>query len=172
MNTKEIFLSLLILSAALFISIEPQNQAIYRTNGVETVDGDTVDVKGEINTTVRLLGVDTPETKAKNKPEEFKLQNTEGNRECLKKWGETATEFTENFTSSGNVKLRTDPVSDERGAYGRLLAYVEKDSKTLGEELLRKGYARVYEAEFTRINKYRNIAESAREKEKGLWSCN
>lgn len=162
----------MILSAALFISIEPQDQTIYRTNSVETVDGDTINVKGEINATVRLLGVDTPETKAKNKPEEFKLQNTQSNRECLKGWGETATEFTENFTSSGNVNLRTDPLSDERGQYGRLLAYVEKDSKTLGEELLRKGYARVYESEFTRINRYRNIVESAREKEKGLWSCN
>lgn len=172
MNTKEVFVALLILSIALFISVEPREQSTYYTDSVETVDGDTINVKGGLNSTVRLLGVDTPETRAQNKPDEFQLQDTPGNRECLKKWGEKATEFTKNFTSSGQVTLRTDPLSDERGNYGRLLAYVEKDSQILGKQLLENGYARVYESEFNKIQEYRNIEESAKEKQIGVWSCN
>lgn len=171
MKNLEITLALILLGSALFISAEPDENSLYQVNSVETVDGDTIDVKGEINTTVRLVGVDTPEISGENSPREFNLSDTESNRNCLRKWGEEASSFTENFTSSGEVSLITDSSAGRRGSYGRLLAYVETDSGQLGRKLLEKGYARVYESEFRQLERYRNIQSTAREQGKGLWSC-
>jgi len=167
----EITLALVILGSALFISAETNEKSFYQVNSVETVDGDTIDVKGEINATVRLVGVDTPEVSGENSPREFNLSDTENNRKCLRKWGEEASSFTENFTSSEEVTLITDSLAGKRGSYGRLLAYVETDSGQLGRKLLKKGYARVYESEFRQLQRYRDIQGTAREQSRGLWGC-
>lgn len=173
MKNLEITLALILLGSALFIAVEPNENEkdLFQVSSVETVDGDTIDVKGEINTTVRLVGVDTPEVTGENSPREFNLTDTERNRNCLRKWGREASSFTKDFTSSGEVTLITDSSAGKRGSYGRLLAYVETDSGQLGRKLLEKGYARVYESEFRQLQRYRNIQSTAREQGKGLWSC-
>jgi micrococcal nuclease len=171
-NRHEIAVALIILGAALVITAGTgPEETDYTVNTTETVDGDTIDVNGDITATVRLLGVDTPETQTSNNPDEFGLQDTLQNRECLQKWGERASEFTANFTSNSEISLETDPGADRRGDYGRLLAYVEKNSETLGERLLEEGYARVYESEFTRLEEYRKIESKARSENQGLWQC-
>ena len=172
MNKSEAGIALVILGLALFLAADTsQDITKYGVNNVETVDGDTIEAEGDINATVRLLGVDTPETVSENKPREFGFSDTQENRNCLKKWGKEASEFTSNFTSTGNVSLDTDPMADRRGAYGRLLAYVEKDSEVLGKRLLEEGYARVYESNFTRLEEYRELQSKAKTEEKGLWQC-
>lgn len=172
MNVKEIIAAILILILALLITADiPSTEKEYKVKNKETVDGDTIKVTGDISATVRLLGVDTPETKGPNKPDEFGLQDTLQNRKCLKKRGERAAEFTSNFTSNSEISLQTDPRADRRGDYGRLLAYVEKDSKSLGARLLKEGYARVYESDFKRLEEYRELESHARSKGQGLWQC-
>ena len=69
------------------------------------VDGDTLELaSGE---RIRLLGVNTPETVAPNKP--------------VEPWGPEATEFSQAFIAAGPVRLTFDQERHDR--FGRHLAY-------------------------------------------------
>ena len=102
---------------------------------INVVDGDTVDIAlalDDPNTTrIRLLGVDTPETKHPQMPVQY--------------FGPQATQFVAERVMNSEVTVRLDPASDIRGKYGRLLAYIElPDSTDLGEQLLAHGLAYAY----------------------------
>lgn len=171
--TNKVFigLSLLLLSFSIIIIIDTGTETDFRAESIRTIDGDTVEAfYNNSSVTVRFLGVDTPETHVENDPEEFGLEDTEENRECLRYWSERSTEFVENFTGPG-TEIYTDEESERYGYYGRLLAYVEKNNKILNEVLLEKGYARVYVSEFTQLEKYLEIEENAKNKNIGVWSC-
>ena len=91
-----------------------------------TIDGDTLVIKvdGDVEH-VRLLNIDTPETKDPNKPVE-----------CL---GPEASAFTHDLVPDGTkVNLVYD--EQKRDRYGRLLATVYlEDGRSLSEELARAG---------------------------------
>ena len=94
------------------------------------VDGDTIDVTidGD-DERVRLIGIDTPETKRPDTPVE-----------CF---GPEATAFTQTLLAPGTpVRLERDVVG--RDDYGRLLAYVYRasDGILVNYEIIRQGYAR------------------------------
>jgi micrococcal nuclease len=138
---------------------------------VEVVDGDTVDIiQNSERDTVRILGIDTPEVRGENIPAEYFLENTSRNRECLIEIGEKASNLAREQVEGENVEVVTDPQSDRRGSYGRLLAYIEYKNTDLGQEMLEKGYARVYNSSFSRIEEYRAIERESREKGKGIWN--
>ncbi len=81
-----------------------------RATVTQVVDGDTIDVRiGGRDERVRLIGIDTPETKKPNTP-----------IEC---YGPEASAFTASILPAGTqVRLERDVVG--RDDYGRLLAYV------------------------------------------------
>ncbi|QKQ97962.1 nuclease [Candidatus Nanohaloarchaea archaeon] len=138
---------------------------------IEVVDGDTIDVEsGGQEITIRLLGVDAPETNSANTPQEFGLRDTFSNRRCLESYGERAAEFLEQKLDS-QIKYRTDSSADRRGEYGRLLAYVYEDNSSVNRLLVEKGLARVYTGKFSREGIYLRQEKQAKRKEKGLWSC-
>ena len=91
------------------------------------IDGDTVEVTaGGRRETVRLLGVDTPETVHPRRPVE-----------CF---GPEAAAFTRARLLGRTVRLSFDRV--RRDPYGRILAYVETtDGRRFNDELLAGGYA-------------------------------
>ncbi len=92
------------------------------------VDGDTVDVMtGRGTDTVRLLGVNTPETHHPTK-----------GVECF---GPEASVFTERRLTGRRVELELDV--EHRDRYGRLLAYVIVDGERFNDLLLRRGYVRM-----------------------------
>lgn len=95
---------------------------------VEVVDGDTVVVESSDgdSDTVRLLGIDTPETKHPTK-----------GIECF---GPEAAAFTTTRLLDEVVQLELDV--ERRDRYGRLLAYVVVDGERFNDELLRRGFAR------------------------------
>src|SRR5262245_64178349 len=93
------------------------------------IDGDTIIVEPEA--TIRLIGVDTPETVKPEHP--------------VEPWGPEATEFTREFLAGGAARLSFDRERVDR--FGRFLAYVWVDDRLLNEELLREGLAR-YEPRF------------------------
>jgi micrococcal nuclease len=94
----------------------------------ETVDGDTVHVQTSSGPdTVRLLGINTPETHHPRKPVE-----------C---YGPEASAYTEQVLTGRRVRLELDV--EQRDKYGRLLAYIVVDGRRFNDELLRRGYARV-----------------------------
>ena len=95
---------------------------------VHVVDGDTIVVDGRGRTdTVRLLGVDTPETVHPDKP--------------VQCYGPEASAYTKAALTGRVVRLETDVETRDR--YGRLLAYVLVDGHRFNDDLLRRGYARL-----------------------------
>lgn len=138
----------------------------------ESVDGDTVKVNSsEGEKTVRLVGVNTPETYGENNPGYFNLEDTERNRQCLRKIGEEATNYVESLLVNRTVKVRTDSIEDNEGSYGRELRYIIVNETTLGEKLLRKGYATVYPSNFEMREKFHRLETKAAEREIGVWNC-
>jgi micrococcal nuclease len=98
------------------------------------VDGDTIRVTtgGGHDRSVRLLGIDTPETHRPGTP-----------IEC---GGPEATANMEKLLPPGTrVRLEADPSQDRIDRYGRLLAYVRLPDGRLAEEAqLAAGWATVY----------------------------
>jgi micrococcal nuclease len=136
------------------------------------IDGDTMEVEfadGRTDT-VRLIGVDTPETDAQNTPAEFGFSESIGARDHLTNWGERATGFATDRLEGERVELYGDPQGDQRGSYGRLLAYVYLGEENFNYELVAEGYARVYESSFEFREAFETAAERARANETGLWA--
>ncbi len=132
------------------------------TGVVESViDGDTVDITiNGIDERVRLLGVDTPETKVPDTPPE-----------C---YGPEAAAFTASLLPVGTVvRLERDIVG--RDDYGRLLAYVYRsdDNVLVNEELVRLGYAQVMRVEPNGIlhERFVDLATGAERADLGLWGA-
>ena len=97
---------------------------------VRVIDGDTVDLRfGNQSERVRLIGIDTPETKKPNTP--------------IQCFGPEASDFTKHLLEVGtSVLVRRDV--EARDDYGRLLGYLYRSSDGLfvNLELARLGYAR------------------------------
>ncbi|MEX0727041.1 MAG: thermonuclease family protein [Planctomycetaceae bacterium] len=88
------------------------------------VDGDTLLL--ETGERVRLIGVDTPETKHPDRPVEL--------------FGLEAAEFVQRRVEGRTVELRFD--RERFDPYQRLLAYVYIDEECLNEEIIRAGYSK------------------------------
>lgn len=123
------------------------------------VDGDTFVAKDKNNETVkiRLIGVDTPETVKPNTP--------------VQPYGKEASNYSKEKLTNQDVFLEYDKEKEDR--YGRVLAYVWLDKKTMfNEQLVKEGLAR--EKYFAPNGKYKNVfeeAESAAKAEhKNIWS--
>ena len=143
--------------AALFFGIafsyaERQgDEEIYRVKRV--IDGDTIELaNGE---KVRLIGVDTPETKHPHKPVEY--------------FGEEADRFTKKMVEGKKVRLEFD--WQERDRYGRLLAYVYlTDGTFVNAEIIKQGYGHAYtKYPFKYLEEFRQYEREARENKIGLW---
>lgn len=123
------------------------------------VDGDTFKVNvGETETTIRLLYIDTPETKKPNTP--------------IQPYGPEASAFTEQLLKeSEEVRFTFDKELTDR--YDRTLAIVElKDGRILNELLLQEGLAKVLivEPNVKMENVYKGLEQSAKQNKVGLWS--
>ena len=96
---------------------------------VRTVDGDTIDVRlaSGATDTIRILGVDTPETHHPTKP--------------VQCFGPEAAAYTHDRLLGRTVQLEDDVETHD--IYGRRLAYVLIDGERFDDELLRLGYARL-----------------------------
>jgi len=124
---------------------------------LKVVDGDTVKIDYEgLETTVRLIGVDTPETVHPSKPVEAK--------------GIEASNFTKNLLEGESIYLRFD--GNRTDKYGRLLAYLYRapDGLFVNLEIVRQGYGHAYTAfPFKHLELFRAYERRAREAGKGLW---
>ncbi len=122
------------------------------------VDGDTVEFRYANGTaeTGRLLGVDTPEVHTENDPTEFERVPDDANgKSCLRDWGHKASEFARTELVDERVTITLDANEEPRGYYGRLLIYVrESDGTLFNYQLVKQGYARVYDSEFTKRDRF------------------
>jgi micrococcal nuclease len=137
------------------------------------VDGDTVEVRfadGEEDT-VRLLGVDTPETElGRVDPPEFEgIPANNAGRDWLFEWGEKATSFATEALDGREVRVATDPEAGRRGSYGRLLAYIYVNGQNFNRQLIEEGYARMYDSSFSQRSAFAEAEARARQNDVGLW---
>ena len=137
------------------------------------IDGDTIEIEYANGTedTIRLLGVDTPETTlSRVDPDEyFGIPDTTAGRDHLFEWGERASALADNELAGEEVEIVVDPESDRRGYFGRLLAYIYVDGENFNERLLTDGYARMYDSQFSMREDFREVEAEAQDDEVGLW---
>lgn len=126
------------------------------------VDGDTIEViNNNAKYKVRLIGIDTPETKHPKKGIEY--------------YGKEASDFTKNYLEGKTVYLEFDIGKQDR--YQRLLAYVWLDEdetdirKMFNSILLLEGYAQIMTVppNIKYVEYFKEYQREARELNKGLW---
>jgi micrococcal nuclease len=129
---------------------------------IDHVDGDTVRVRipnapGNVGAveTIRLIGVDTPETVHPSKP--------------VERFGKEASDFTRAGLLGTRVYLAFD--WDLRDRYGRLLAYIyTADGRCFNAVLIREGYGFAYTRyPFQFMEEFRALEQQARAEKRGLW---
>jgi micrococcal nuclease len=126
----------------------------------EVIDGDTIEValSGRLET-VRLLGIDTPETVHPDKPPE-----------CF--GAEASSLLTALLPKGTSVTLQRD--EEPRDHYGRLLAYVfRSDGLDVGGHMLSSGAARTLAIapNSALTGHYAALESEARAAGQGLWSA-
>lgn len=151
----------------------PQHGTEWTVTITRVIDGDTVEARfpnGETDT-LRLLGVDTPETTlSRVNPEEFEgIPDTTVGRDHLFNWGELAAEYANDQLEGETVRIEVDPEADRRGSFGRLLVYLYVDGENFNKLLLTKGYARVFESTFSKRTEFEDAEATARADNVGLW---
>jgi len=132
---------------------------------VKVVDGDTLtlNIDGQ-NQTLRLIGIDTPETVDPRKP--------------VQCFGVEASNKAKEVLTGQKVRIEKDSTQGELDKYNRLLAYVFlEDGTNFNKMMIEQGYA--YEYTYNLPYKYQadfKLAEQiAREEKRGLWAedtCN
>ena len=109
--------------------------------------------------TVRLIGVDTPETVHPAKP--------------VQEYGKEASCFTTNLLKGEEVYLAYDGDNPAQDRYGRTLAYVYRAPEGLfvNAEIIRQGYGHAYvKYPFKYLEEFRQLERFARHAEEGLWA--
>jgi len=163
-------LTLLFLNFSACIESPTESEEPTNVEVIRIIDGDTIEIEWPNGTqsTVRILGIDTPEVHTDVDTSEWEgIDNETWLREC----GHEASNFTERWISS-TVNLTFDENEGKRGYYGRYLAYVELHNGTdLGAELIKHGWARVYtEGDCKREGQYLDHEDEAQTENKGIWS--
>ena len=122
------------------------------------VDGDTVEIEPAVDgkDSVRLIGVDTPETVDPG--------------ENVEPYGPESSNYATSVLEDEEVELEFD--EERTDQYGRLLAYVYlAGDEMFNGELVEGGYAQVYTVEPNARyeERFRALQEEARDAEIGIW---
>lgn len=131
----------------------------------KVTDGDTIHVSmNGKDETVRLLGINTPETVDPRRPVE-----------CF---GKEASERMKEIASGKIVRLEYDDSQSLRDTYGRLLAYVYlEDGQMVNRKMVAEGYAYEYTylTPYRYQSEFRDLQRLAQSSGRGLWAestCN
>ena len=127
---------------------------------VAVVDGDTIDARfGDREERIRLIGIDTPETKRPDTP--------------VQCYGPEAADFTARMLPVGTA-IRVERDVENRDAYGRLLGYVHRaaDGVFVNYELVRQGFATPLSIEpnVAHARRFVVAAQEAELADAGLWA--
>lgn len=128
---------------------------------VKVVDGDTITIDlGEKNETIRLIGIDTPETS--------------DSRTGVQCFGKEATAKLKSVIGD-RVSIEKDAGEGERDKYDRLLAYVYNEEGTmLNKYLIAQGYAYeyTYDDPYKYQKEFKAAEADAKKNTRGLWAPN
>ncbi len=126
----------------------------------DVVDGDTDRVSiGGRSVKLRLIGIDTPETKHPSKP--------------VQCFGPQASARAEQLLAGRSVWIQYDASQNRRDLYGRDLVYVWLDAHTMfNEVMVRTGYAHeyTYDQPYRYQSQFRAAEVKAKAARLGLWS--
>jgi micrococcal nuclease len=131
----------------------------------DVVDGDTIKINVEGSTvTIRLIGVDTPETVDPRKP--------------VQCFGKEASSYLESLLLNTAISLAYDEHQDSVGAYNRINAYVyTQNGLFVNHHLIEEGYAYeyTYDPKYQYQSLFKQAQRNAEINQRGLWSpdtCN
>lgn len=160
-------LLLMLLLENSFTSVPDSPSEVYRANGTaygvrRVIDGDTVVLyKGQKEETVRLIGIDAPES-----------EHAPGGPEC---YNQEAMARAHELLEGVTVLFVQDPTQDKRDEYGRMLGYMTlPDGTDFGARMIEDGFAHEYTfkgKEYQRQSTYRQLAATAEGEHIGLWGC-
>jgi micrococcal nuclease len=128
---------------------------------VRVIDGDTLDLSlsGQ-RVRVRLIGIDTPETKDENRP--------------VQCYGAEASNFVEQLLPKGTA-VRVERDVEPRDKYDRLLVYLYRSADELfvNAELVRDGYATTLTIapNTVRAPEFEVLKAQAQREHRGLWGA-
>ena len=136
----------------------PQESQVLPSKGpfqvTHVIDGDTIIL--ENGETVRLIGVDAPESNHPEVP--------------VQRFQKESTEFLQRMVEGLKCTLDYEP-QDVRDQFGRLLAYIYAGDLFVNAEMIRRGYAYAYTRfPFRYRDEFVMLEREAREKQYGLWS--
>ena len=110
----------------------------YRCKLVKVIDGDTIDVDIDLGfgvwlkkERVRLVGIDTPESRTRDLEE--------------KKYGLAAKEFLIKWTGAGELRLKTQ--KDTTGKFGRILGELWTFDTNINQKMIEEHHAVAYEGQ-------------------------
>ena len=127
------------------------------------IDGDTVEVqRGTRVLTLRLIGIDTPETVHPSEPVE-----------CF---GPAATRFAHDRLLGRGVTLEYDMSQGRLDHYGRTLAYVWVEGRAMrlfNDAAVRQGFALeyTYDTAYAWQSRFMRAERMARQQQRGVWTC-
>lgn len=128
----------------------------------QVIDGDTIQVviNGK-KETIRLIGIDTPETVDPRKP--------------VQCFGKEASAKAKSLLSGNFIRLEADPTQGERDKYQRILRYVFlEDGTNFNKLMIYEGYAHEYT--YNTLYKYQSEFKQAQKdaeiNKRGLWADN
>lgn len=129
---------------------------------IKVTDGDTIHVLlNNKDTTIRIIGIDTPETVDPRKPVQ-----------CM---GKEASNRARELLSGKTVVLVPDPTQKDKDKYGRLLRYVfinGSDDYGLGAIIEGLAHEYTYSLPYKYQTEYKNAEKAARQAKVGLWADN
>lgn len=124
----------------------------------EVIDGDTIRTSN--HSKIRLVGLDTPETKHPRKP--------------VQCFGREASQKMNDLVAGKTVYLVADPTQSGKDKYGRDLFYIYlEDGTNVAYTMIREGYGHEYTYNSNPHrwqSQFREAQRLAREENKGLWS--
>ena len=126
----------------------------------KVIDGDTISIiKDGKTVTLRLIGLDTPETVDPRKP--------------VQCFGKAASDKAKELLTGKNVRLETDASQGTFDKYGRTLAYVFLPSGTnFNEYMIAEGYGHeyTYDLPYKYQEEFKAAESRAQEEKRGLWA--
>ncbi len=129
---------------------------------IKVIDGDTIQVSiNGKSETIRLIGIDTPETVDPRKP--------------VQCFGKEASDKAKSVLTGKSVVLESDPTQGERDKYQRLLRYVFlEDGTSFNKFMISEGYAHeyTYNTPYKYQAEYKQAQKEAEANKVGLWADN
>ena len=153
LNNKLTFFAIFIAVFLIYVALDIDGEKCYLVT--EIVDGDTIRIKDGLESSVRYLGIDTPEILTEFSPGD--------------PFGSEAGELNKKLVNEKRVCLEFD--KERYDPYGRILAYVYVDGLLVNEELVKKGLARslIFDPNRKFEDRIKSAENLAKNKRLGIW---